>query len=135
MNDREKSDGAVVPKKPPNKAERLAAEVVEGRAPAKGNTDEQNASRTQRRTDTPSALDRVHQAARGDRKQRFTALLHHVYRVEHLRTTYYAMKRGAAAGIDGETWHSYGQDLEANLADLSGRVMRGAHPARPVGRV
>ncbi len=135
MNDREKSDGVVVPKKPPNKAEGSAAEVVEGRTPAKGNTDEQNAARTQRRTDTPSALDRVHQAARRDKEQRFTALLHHVYRVEHLRSAYYAMKRGAAAGIDGETWHSYGKALEANLADLSGRLKRGAYRAKPVRRV
>lgn len=58
-----KSDGAVVPAKSPNKAGRAAAEAMEGRAPAKGNTDEQNAPRTQCRTSVPSALERVRQRA------------------------------------------------------------------------
>ena len=35
---------------------------------------------------------------RRDRKQRFTALLHHVYDVERLRAAYFALKRDAAAG-------------------------------------
>ena len=55
-----------------------------------------------------SAFDRVRQAAKKDRKQRFTALLHHVYDVERLRTAYHALKRDAAAGVDGETWQHYG---------------------------
>ena len=65
---------------------------------------------------------------------RFTALLHHVYDVEHLRAAYYALKRDAAPGIDGETWEHYGEALEANLADLSGRLKRGAYRAKPVKR-
>ena len=50
MNERGKSDSPVVPAKPPNKVAHAAAEVVEERGLAKGNTDEQNAPRTQRRT-------------------------------------------------------------------------------------
>ena len=73
-----KSDGSVVPTKQPNKADGLAAEVVEGRDPIKGNTGKQNASRTQSRNDAPSALERVRKAAKADKKKRFTALLHHV---------------------------------------------------------
>jgi RNA-directed DNA polymerase len=101
---------------------------------AKGNSPERNVRRTQSRTSTPSALERVRQAAQRDRKQRFTALLHHVYDVERLRTAYLALKRDAAAGVDGETWQSYGQTLETNLQDLSGRLKRGAYRARPVRR-
>ena len=82
---------------------------------------EQNASRTQRRTDAPHALDRVRQAARKDRKQQFTALLHHVYDIERLRAAYFSLKRKAAAGVDGETWRHYGEDLEANLDSLAQR--------------
>jgi group II intron reverse transcriptase/maturase len=102
---------------------------------AKGNPPERNVLRTQGRAGTPSALERVRQAAQRDRKQRFTALLHHVYDVARLRAAYLALKRDAAAGVDGETWHSYGQTLEANLQELSDRVKRGAYRARPVRRV
>jgi RNA-directed DNA polymerase len=134
MDGRGKSDGSVVPGKPPNKAKELAAEVVEGRGPAKGNPFESNALRTQGRTSAPSALERVRQAARRDRKQRFTALLHHVYDVDRLREAYLTVKRDVAAGIDGETWQHYGEDLETNLQDLSARLKRGAYRAKPVRR-
>jgi RNA-directed DNA polymerase len=131
---REKSDRVVVPLKSPNKAERTAAEVMEGRPLAKGNSRERNGPRTQRRTSTQSALERVRQAAKKDRKQRFTALLHHVYDIERLRHAYRSLKRDAAAGIDGETWRHYGEALEDNLRDLSQRLQRGAYRAKPVRR-
>jgi RNA-directed DNA polymerase len=133
-NEREKSDRAVVPVKSPNNAERSAAEGMEGRALAKGNLRERNAPRTQSRPSAPSALERVRQAATEDRKQRFTALLHHIYDVERLRLAYRSLKRDAAAGIDGETWRHYGESLEGNLADLSDRLRRGAYRAKPVRR-
>jgi RNA-directed DNA polymerase len=37
--------------------------------------------------------------------------------------------------VDGETWEHYGENLEANLQDLSHRLKRGAYRARPVRRV
>jgi group II intron reverse transcriptase/maturase len=133
-NGRGKSDSPVIPEKPPNKAAEPAAEGVEERGLAEGNPPKRNALRTQRRGGAPSALERVRRAARRDRKQRFTALLHHVYDIERLRQAYLALKRDAAAGIDGETWQHYGQDLEGNLRDLSGRLQRGAYRAKPVRR-
>ena len=66
---------------------------------------------------------------------RFTALLHHIYDLEALRTAYLDLKRNAAPGVDGETWRHYGGDLEANLLDLSERLKRGAYRAKPVRRV
>ena len=66
---------------------------------------------------------------------RFTALLHHVYNLETLREAYFGLKRDAAPGVDGETWQHYGEDLEANLQDLSARLKRGAYRAKPVRRV
>jgi RNA-directed DNA polymerase len=133
-NRRGKSDSSVVPVKPPNNTGAPVAEVVEERGLAKGNSVESNGLRTQGRTGLHSALERVRQAARSNRKQRFTALLHHVYDVGRLRKAYLAMQRDAAAGIDGETWRHYGESLEGNLQDLAGRLKRGAYRAKPVRR-
>ena len=134
MHDEGKSDRFVIPQNPPNKAAEPAAEAGEGRNRAKGNSLERNVRRTQSRVSTPSALERVRQAAQGDSKQRFTALLHHVAAVERLHVAYLALKRDAAAGVDGETWRHYGETLEANLQDLAGRLQRGAYRAKPVRR-
>ncbi len=103
MDGRGKSDGPIVPGKLPNNAGGPAAEAAEGRGPAKGNPPGRNALRTQSRAGAQSALERVRQAAEKDRRQRFTALLHHVYDVERLCAAYRAVKRDAAAGVDGET--------------------------------
>jgi len=112
-----------------------AAEGMEGRGLAKGNPPQQNASRTPSRPDAPSALERIRQAAKKDRKLRFTALLHHIYNLDTLRWAYFGLKKEAAAGVDGETWRHYGEDLEANLRNLSERLKRGAYRAKPVRRV
>jgi group II intron reverse transcriptase/maturase len=111
------------------------AEGMEGSGLAKGNLLEQNATRTPSRNNAPSALERVRQAAEKDRKLRFTALLHHIYNVEMLGIAYFALKKEAAPGVDGETWRHYGEELEANLQDLSERLKRGAYRAKPVRRV
>src|SRR5512143_3195447 len=103
-----KSDSPVVPVKPPNKSGPSEAEAVEGRGLAKGNPPESNTRRTQSREGVTSALERIREAAKRNRKQRFTALLHHVYDIERLRSAYLALKRDAAAGVDGETWQHAG---------------------------
>jgi len=135
MDGHGKSDRPIVPAKPPNEAEpEEAKEAVEGRGLAKGKAPERNMCRTQSRRSMSSALERIRQAARGDKRQRFTALLHHGYDVERLRAAYFGLKREAAAGIDGTTWRRYGEGLERNLLDLSERVKRGAYRAQPVRR-
>src|SRR3989475_4643668 len=130
-----KSDSPVVPEKSPNNAGQPVAEGMEGRGLAKGNLPQQNASRIQSRSDAPSALERGRQAAGKDKKLRFTALLHHIYNLETLRMAYFSLKKEAAPGVDGETWRHYGEQLEANLQDLSERLKRGAYRAKPVRRV
>jgi group II intron reverse transcriptase/maturase len=135
MNEHGKSDGPAVPLKSPNKAGQPAAEEMEGRGSAKGNPLQQNAPRTQGRKGAPSALERIRLAATRDRRMQFTALLHHIYDLTTLRTAYLALKREAAAGVDGETWRSYGEQLEDNLHDLAERLKRGAYRAKPVRRV
>ena len=134
-NERGKSDRPIVPRKSPNNARTPAAEGMEGRGLAKGNPSQPNASRTLSRVDAPSALARVRQAAKKDRKLRFTTLLHHVYNLDTLRMAYRSLKREAAPGVDGETWRHYGEALEQNLQDLSMRLKRGAYRAKPVRRV
>ena len=129
-----KSDSLIVPEKSPNKVEVLAAEGMEGRGLAKGSRLGQNAHRTQGRASVSRALERVREASRKDRKERFTALLHHVYNVDLLRESYYGVRHEAAPGIDGETWKQYGEGLEERLQDLSMRLKRGAYQAKPVRR-
>src|SRR6202158_375006 len=130
-----KSDRPTVPEKSPNNAGQPAAEGLEGRGLAKGNLQQQNASRTPSREDAPSALERVRQAAGKDKKLRFTALLHHIYTLETLRMAYFRLKKEAAPGVDGETWRHYGEQLEVNLQDLAERLKRGAYRAKPGRRV
>src|SRR5258707_14900515 len=130
-----KSDRSVVLEKPLSNVGHRAAEGMEGRGLAKGNLPQQNAYRTPRRKDAPSALEQVRQAAGKDKKLRFTALLHHIYNLETLRMAYFRLKKEAAPGVDGETWRHYGEELERNLQDLSERLKRGAYRAKPGRRV
>ena len=134
MHDREKSDGRVLPVKLPNNVQGGAAEAVEGRRPAKGNTTSETRPGRRAGQGAPSELGRVRRMARTDKDARFTALLHHVD-VDRLRAAYWALEPKAAPGVDGVTWADYGQDLEENLRDLHARVHRGAYRARPSRRV
>jgi len=135
MNEHGKTDRPAVPAKSSNNAEQTVAERMKGRGLTKGNLPQQNASRIQSRINAPSALERVRQAARKDKKLRFTALLHHIYNLETLRMAYFSLKKEAAPGVDGETWRQYGEQLEGNLQDLSERLKRGVYRAKPVRRV
>jgi group II intron reverse transcriptase/maturase len=136
MNEHGKSHRPVVPTKFLNKAgQPTAAEGAEGRGLAKGKPDQQNASRTPSRDGNVCyALERVRQRAERDKAMRFTALMHHIYNVDILRGAYEGLKRNASPGVDGETWRHYGQNLEDNLRDLSGRLARGGYRAKPVLR-
>ena len=64
---------------------------------------------------------------------RFTALVHHIT-PEVLKQSYFALKRKAAAGVDGVTWRQCGQDLWEQVVDLHGRVHRGTYRVRPSKR-
>ena len=137
MNEPGQSDGFVVPRKPSNKGRGAPrpAEGAEGRNPAKGNPQRQISHRAQERERLQQALGRVRQVAERDKETRFTTLWHHVYDVGRLREAYFGLRRDSSPGVDGETWGAYGEDLEANLEDLSGRLQRGAYRAKPVRRV
>jgi RNA-directed DNA polymerase len=133
MNAGEKSDSAIVARKPTNKAGRPAAEPVERRAGTEGNAGQQSTRRAQDRASVSQALDRIRHAARHRRKERFTTLFHHLT-PEMLRTAFFALKREAAPGVDGLTWRAYGADLDHRIEDLQARVRRGAYRALPARR-
>jgi group II intron reverse transcriptase/maturase len=134
MHAREKSDEAIVAEKLANKAERSAAEPVERRAEAKGNASRQRTDRIQSRATVIQGLERIRKAARERKKERFTALLHHIS-IEHLEVAFFELEKNAAAGVDGLTWQAYEADLGRNLEDLHGRLHRGAYRPMPSRRV
>jgi len=129
MHGREKSDPVIVAQKPTNAAGEAASESGERRAGAKGNADPSSTLRAPDRAGVAQGLDRIRQAARERKEERFIALLHHVSPAT-LRAAFYALRRDAAAGVDGVTWRDYEADLESRLAALHDRVHRGGpyHP-------
>ena len=133
MHGHEKSDSTVVARKSTNKTGRPAAESVERRVGTEGNASQHNTRRAQNRESVTQGLERVRQAARTRKKERFTALLHHVD-IDLLRTAFLALQRDAAPGVDGLTWRDYEADLEPRLKDLHERVQRGAYRPQPSRR-
>ena len=136
MHALEKSDSAIVAVKLANKTAEFeaVAELVEPRAGTKGNTEQSHTRRTQCRSSVSQRLNRVRNAARQRKKERFTALLHHID-VDLLRESFLALKRRAAAGVDKVTWEDYDAQLEDNLQELHKRIHSGAYRALPVRRV
>ena len=78
MNGHEKSDPATVAAKPTNEAGRPGEEPVEPRAGTEGNAEQDGALRTPSRAGASHGLDRVRRTARERKKEKFTALLHHI---------------------------------------------------------
>src|SRR5215467_3648080 len=134
MHGPEKSDPGIVAMKPANEAGRPAEEWVERRAGTKGNADQRTTRRTQGRERVHEALARVREAAKLRKRERFTALFHHIG-IEALEAAFFALKRDAAPGVDRLVWKDYEADLERNLTDLHDRVQRGAYRALPSRRV
>jgi len=95
---------------------------------------EEARDRTQSRGALPPNLQRVNEAAERDRKARFTALLHHVD-VAALMRAFRRLRRGASAGVDGETVASYEADLDKHLQALCERVHTRRYRPLPVRRV
>ena len=133
MHDQKKSDLSILAVKSTNNGAKPSAESMERRERAKGNAVEHYTCRTPSRESVCQGLDRVRQAAKANKKEKFTALLHHVD-VDLLRSAFYWLNRDAAPGIDGVTWKEYEQNLEANLIDLHACVHRGAYRALPSRR-
>src|SRR5215204_4080093 len=144
MHGHEKSDSAIVAVKPANKAAHpaaeqsavgpAAAEPVEPRAETKGNASQQSTCRAQSRVSVSQALERIRKVARERKKEKFTALFHHIS-TDLLEEAFFELKENAAPGVDRLTWRDYETDLERRLEDLYERVQRGAYRALPSRRV
>src|SRR5204863_1144131 len=133
MNGAKKSDSLIIPAKPANKAGPPAAEPVEGSSGTERNAELQSTVRTQSREAVSQAQDRIRGAVTRGKKEKLTALLHHIT-VDVLRQAFFNLKKGAAPGVDGVPWVDYAADLDRNLTDLHARVQRGAYRALPSRR-
>jgi hypothetical protein len=140
--DHEKSDPAIVAVKPTNKAGQPAAELAEPRAGAEGNVRQQSTSRAQYRGTVSQALERIRQAARQRKKEKFTTLFHHVS-IDHLEVAFSELKGNAAPGVDGLALRTTSSTLSAilrtcmlaSIGERIGRYRRGVftYPSRMVG--
>src|SRR5499425_101339 len=130
----EESHSGVVPMNHSNKDRSPSAESAEGRPLIKENVRQPNTYPTQSGKGVSQGLAGVRKAARENKERKFTALLHHLT-IDLLRQSFYSLKRKAAPGVDGVTWHEYESGIEDRLVDLHGRVHRGAYRALPSRRV
>src|SRR5271170_1952939 len=121
MHGPEKSDRPIVPVKAANKAGRPAAEPAEGRGWAEGNAERQSTVRTQSRVAVSQAQFCIRDAVNRNKKEKLTALLHHIT-IDVLRAAFFTLKRRAAPGIDAVTWDMYEERREESLRDLHARV-------------
>ena len=135
------SDSSIVPEKPANKGGvPPSAESVEGRGPIEENTGQSPLGRTRGRNPNGKPFEPrsrgllgVREAARKDRKLRFTNLLHHL-NPELLRASFFELKKQAMPGVDEVTWHDYAEDFERRIDDLHERIHHGAYRAKPSKR-
>ena len=129
----EESDGNIEPKKSANKGTAVPAESMEERKPTERNTDHETANRVQDRGFASNGLVRVRQRAEADKTSRFCNLFH-LLKADLLRESFYELKRKAAPGVDGVTWHEYEQKLEERLPQLEHELHTGSYRASPAKR-
>src|SRR6476659_6302558 len=103
MSAREKSDLPKVAEKRANKVASAAAELAERRGGAKENAELQSTVRTQSRVAVSQAQSRIRETVIRNRRDKLTALLHHLT-VDVLRASFFGLKKFAAPGVDEMTW-------------------------------
>lgn len=129
----EESRASVVPKKPANSVV-TPEELVEGRVAANGNSPSETRTGPSAGLSAPTHLERVGERARKQKQERFNNLLSHI-KLPLLREAYQLLNKKSSAGVDGETWAQYGENLDVRLLDLQNRVHRGSYHPQPVRRV
>ena len=116
-----------------NTAKPTVAEPVERRVSTKGNSPARPEEGAQYPSGSEEKLARIRALAREDRQLKFENLAHHISE-PLLHKAYQRLKKKAAAGVDGETWESYGKELDENIANLHKVVQDGRYKAKAVLR-
>lgn len=138
MDETGESYTPIVAVTPSNKAEGgipSAAETDESRGVPAWNLQRDPKRRALLRARLHATLRWIRQLAETDQTVQFTTLWHHVYDLDRLAETFFALRKDGAVGVDRVDWAQYDKELEANLRDLSDRLRRGAYHAKPVRRV
>src|SRR5439155_20824736 len=78
--------------------------------------------------------ERIATLAKQSPQMGFTSLAY-LMDLQWLTEAYHRTRKNGATGVDGQTWHAYGQNLEANLQSLLERAKSGRYTAPPVKRV
>jgi RNA-directed DNA polymerase len=102
---------------------------------ANRSTQSAQATRAVRTTeqDWQTFLRAIAEKASTDKHHRFGDLYRWLNR-DVLRLCFFRLRKDAASGVDGVTYQDYEKNLEANLANLEGRLRRKAYRARLVRR-
>jgi RNA-directed DNA polymerase len=129
----EESRAPIEPEKSAN-SEVTPEESMEERGAANGNSPSETRTGHSAGLSAHTALERVGERARKQKKEQFNNLLSHI-KVPLLREAYQRLNKKASAGVDGEKWAQYGETLDARLMDLQSRVHRGSYHPQPVRRV
>ncbi len=83
---------------------------------------------------TLTKLALITRRAREDSAFQFTSLAH-LLNVEFLRGCYRSLGKEKACGIDGRSWHDYGENLDENLVNLVERLKAKKYKPLPAKRV
>jgi len=78
--------------------------------------------------------ERIATLAKQSPQMSFTSLAY-LMDLPWLLQAYHRTRKNGATGVDGQTWHEYGENLEANLQSLLDRAKSGRYRAPPVKRV
>jgi retron-type reverse transcriptase len=84
-------------------------------------------------TDLQTSLRGIAERARRDGKAQFRDL-YRLLNEGNLRDCFYQLRKSAAPGVDHVTFGEYERDLDANLADLVGRLVAKQYRAKLVRR-
>jgi hypothetical protein len=100
---------------------------------AEGTAGRQSTVRTLSPETVSQALAHVREAAKRNKRGRFSALMHHLT-PDLLAWAFHQLKPKAAPGVDGVRWDEYTASLDGNIGDLHRRVTRGGYRAKPSRR-
>lgn len=79
-------------------------------------------------------LTRIAEKAKENPELKFTTLVHHINK-QSLMDAHMRMQKQKASGVDGVSWATYDQNLEANVDDLVARMKRQSYKPQAVKRV